>query len=657
MIPDDNRRYYYYPLTTKDFTFESIFSSESVSPCSFYEERGFGADFCYLIPGYHHRDALILYNAPPIYETGTNINVIKFILKIAEQSINQQELLVVDEGMVAYPGTIYLSPDNCEVLFLTAKDKTVTTLKVETSLTTKGLKKYERSLQVIDDENAFKKFDTSAIVQLKVDGQLRVQAISADRQFNYFKGFVYGIASGLAGYKSEMEIRLKKSLQEMINGFAELKNRSDNRPKTTSRYSRPGSFTSNASELSDAKLKNTIKEAAKLFSEHFPGRPFSQSGLVEFLRIQFSHRLPTIEDAHRFVNYMMLADEIFQTDQFQRLKTYYYKHSADSNPLFFFDMVDQQLDQFMAAVRAGQSRQMDVTYEQFKNAVFELNRFLDGVLLKQANTKTIDLSPIHYDSATNSLQISDDFLDMSPGNLEEFIYISNVILQHPKSGRGDADKQIILSMVDQVGSSFGKKVSGKSTHLYQYLNNEVTEYSFEKVSSVVMQNFVAFVFNPDSAEKLDSYLEARLIAESWMAYAFWCAFNGFTGTSRNLVKPVFESGNRTIQNYLDKYLAEQYATISVLPAISPTSVIKKKIETNEIVPAITEKDDDKDKLFYQSFIDGKVNLSFNDFLSIIQMRDKETILKVLSKKHKIGKKEGGKIIDNYNGFMESALLF
>src|SRR5688572_16964686 len=138
-------RYYYYPLYSNDFNFENIFASESISPPSFYGERGFGIDYFYAIPNYHHKEALILFNAPPVFqiENPVNSDSIKFILQLSEASVDIDEAYVVGEGIIGYQKTVYLNRENFRILFFSERDKKLALLKSETSLPTKDLKKYQ----------------------------------------------------------------------------------------------------------------------------------------------------------------------------------------------------------------------------------------------------------------------------------------------------------------------------------------------------------------------------------------------------------------------------------------------------------------------------------------------------------------------------------
>lgn len=646
MTEADSTRYYYYPSCSKDFTFENIFSTESLSPCSFYQTRDFGIQYGYVIPHVQHPDALMLYTEPPAYDIQTDNPVTKFIFKLSVHSVDADQLFFVDEGVLAYPGTIYLHRDNFEVLFYSEKDKKVTLLKAETSLPTKGLDKYVSNFKLIDLKST-KKFKTGGIDTLVIDPAVKSEAVLIDRQFNFIKGFFYGVASGLVGGKSDIEVRFSRVLQEMINTFAELKNKADNQSNSGSKYQRSATYQPKTVEVDDTRLRSLIKNASALFGEHFPGRAFSETNLAEFLRTKFSHRLYSLDDAQRYINQKALDDEIFGTDNFQKLKNYYYRHSSDRNPLYYFEMIDRQVDQFMVAVKQS-SRSAEMIYEQFKSNIYQLQQFLDKVLLKKAGNKTVDLRPINYNSTDHTIQINEGFKNLSSDLLQEFAHITNILLASPKQGKGETLKDTAVQIVGAVG---------KASPLYRYLTGELPTYSLDYESSIVAKNFVAFVFNTDSAEKLQNYLETKMIDEGWMAYAFWCTYNGFANTSRNLVKPIFESTNRSLQTYLDKFLGEVYTGIYM----RKHHAFDKTVLTGTVSSVQTSPTDqdhrDKSQEFYDQFILGKFKMDLRQFLEAMNQETKEAIIKYLKDHHRVAKKDATKMIDQYREFTSTETLF
>src|SRR6478672_12126413 len=197
--------YYYYPLSSKDFTFENIFSSESISPPIFYKNRGVGIDYFYVIPDVNHKDAIILYNNPPIYDVE---NSLKFILQIEESYLDMNSLIVISEGVFAYQKTIYLNKNNFTLNFCSERDKRISILRTETSLPTKKLDKYIENFQLIN-ENACKKYFFNDST-LKLDTSKTIFLIQADKKYNQFKGLAYGVAAGLYSKLPQEEVQFKK---------------------------------------------------------------------------------------------------------------------------------------------------------------------------------------------------------------------------------------------------------------------------------------------------------------------------------------------------------------------------------------------------------------------------------------------------------------
>src|SRR5687767_11479169 len=263
--------YYYYPLCTKDFTFENVFASESISPHVFYSRRGFGIDYFYKIPKVHHENAIILFDAPPVYETGSdNSNIFKFLLAVDKEYLDQTEITTLSKGIIAYKKTIYLKKNHFKVLFFSEAEKKVICMRSETSLPTKGLKKYLQNFKVIDEDDC-RKFDFSIIEEQKIDnGGLR-EEIFYDRLYNSFKGFVYGVIAGRQSEKSKEEIAIKRNFQEVVNCFSELRNRKEtevNRRGT--RYGKSFRVPQVSLKSYYDKLIHAIAVAEKLFYDLFP---------------------------------------------------------------------------------------------------------------------------------------------------------------------------------------------------------------------------------------------------------------------------------------------------------------------------------------------------------------------------------------------------
>ncbi len=631
-------RHYYIPLCSKDFTFENIFSSESISPINFYSKRGFGIDYFYPIQDYQNHETLILFNNPPIYSVNDIPgDVIKFILAITETAICLSEIIAINEGLIGYQKTIYLNQDNFKILCFSESDKKTLLLKSEGSLPTKSLKKYSRNFEIIS-ENSCVLFDVSAIKMLNVKNEAFQEEITFDRHYNFFKGFIYGVFSGIINTKSPQELKIKQSLQNITNTFAEFKNRSEGNLRENSRYS---ISKSPSIYLFEKKLRESINESYLLFLDLFPESEVSEKKIATFVFEAFKSRFKSQEEALQFVNFQILSDELFETSNFQKLKTLFSKKNKEFNPLLFYYTMTEQIEYY-----ASKGTKESVN-DNFKDALHKLSNFIESRFLTSSSSKRIDLTKIKYNPENNSITIDHQLNLISDKQTEEFVLITNDILHHSKFGKGEATKESLLTIVESVGARFSKTKEGKTSLLFQYLNNEISSYSIEKASSNVMKNFVAFVFNPNSIEKLINFIDSKEIENEWMAFAFWGAYNGFANLSKNFVRSIFDTNNHELQKYIDNYL---------------TSTFYPKEEQLIVNEVNAQQDNNKlsfssrEKEFYDKYIHKKHSISLDEFVVTLKNKKQEAILEELKEKYNINKTSGKSLIKHYKEAIDSSLF-
>ena len=648
--------YYYYPLCSKDFTFENIFSSESISPSRVYELRGFGADFFYTIPLYHHPEMLVLYNNVPQYSiTEPNYEALKFVLKIKEDAIVTDKLVFISEGIVGYTGTIYLNRQNFELLFFSEKELTVTCLRSETSLITKSYKKYANNFKIIKNSDCVP-FDTSSIVQIVNDKDDLQQTIVYDRNFNSFKGFCYGLAAGLNRSFNSNDIVLKRSLQEITNNFAEFKNRIGiETSRTFNKGYRKNEIKGNLE--SNSKLFNSINRTEQLFRNYIPGESYSEKAFEGYVYALLKKQNFEIEEIKQFIKFKKMEDLLLGTNTLSKIKSAYLKTDS-KNPALLFEVLRECVSNYSRSANLNSDwakLSLEKSNDSFKQTIFELSKLVNIQSAKSVGDSQVNLSELHYDSKSNEVRIDPTFQNLNSNIQSEFVVILNTILHNTKSSKGDAKIDDVLSLVDLVATRLNGQTNGKKTHLYQYLNGEITDYDPDKISSIVMRNFVAFAFNPDSLEKLENYLNAKRIDMNWMAYSFWCCYNGFTNISRNFVAPFFDGTSLENTIYLDQFIPECFLNGK------STSIQKELKSPNELSQAgektIPLDKDEIISLFFEKYIGGKFKLSLAQFRELIKLNDRDAMIDSLKKNYRISKREAGKIIDQFEDQSRSPSLF
>ena len=640
-------RYYYIPLCSKDFTFENIFASESISPPIFYKERGFGIDYFYTVLN-KIETALILFGELPSYTIPfKNDDVQKFILAIQEDSLDLNDLVFLKEGIFSYPKTVYLNRRNSKILFFSEKEKRLITLKSETSLPTKSFYKYEEEFEIIS-ESMCKNFDLTDIEFSKIPSVDLSEQISKDRKFNNFKGFIYGLTTSLLNLSSGSHIKLKSELQSFTDAFAEFKNRLENDSKISSR-----TYTKNISVESYFQKALTIVENLNSeFAKAFPPAGFSDNLLADFLLEKQGDFLRNIIEAQQYINFTKLNDKILGTTSFEKLKYLYYLNNVDKNPLFYFDLIKNKLDFYYSSHKSNSvssKKNKEESNEIIKDALYSLEKIIEVQHLDNSKNSVISLAGIELDILTNEITLTNQFSFLEKPLIIEFSQILNVLFTRSKIGKGEINNAQLLEIVADVENKYSKSKKNKPSSLYQYLNNEIDTYSIDKVSSIVMQNFIAFIFNPNSIEKLRGFLNAKKINHSWIAYSFWCTFNGFANISGDFVNPIFKSQNKKIQDYLDDFLFEVlYAFLNNSIKETGAHINKKETPSSQI--------GEKGLKDLHSKINKKYNIPLEDFEQIFKQEDRDLFYKILKDKYKIVKKEAKNIYDSFLEFKKPSLF-
>jgi hypothetical protein len=350
-----------------------------------------------------------------------------------------------------------------------------------------------------------------------------------------------------------------------------------------------------------------------------------------------------------------MEDLALGANNFSKFKSQYLK-SDHKNPILYFEFLREQVQAFASQLNsttdwAKSSR--DKASDSFKKTLYELSKVADSQAAKSEPSDFTRLEKINYSLESNDLIIQEQIGAYTPATFDDYVAIVNIIIKNGKLGKGDTPKDDLLNLVDIVASKLNSNKPGKASHLYQYLSGNVNEYDSSKVQSTAMKNFIAFVFNPDSIERMESYLNTKEISDKWMAYSFWSAFNGFANLSRIFVAPYFETSNRAITDPIDRYFSKYFKPEMQIhnEEITTPKEVKMKASKSE------ENRQAKIEDFYNEFVNGKFKLSLAQFESIVSLEDPEKMVSELKAKHRIVKKDGVKLIDRFRDQVKAPSLF
>lgn len=635
--------YLYHPLCTKNFTFESLFSTCSISPNSFYPRRDFGTNYNVLIPQVHHPDALVLYNQMPQFDTNYASNVSKFILAIDRKILDQSCLNELTNDIYYYSKTIYLTKSNFKIFFLSEKDRTIAILKTETSLITKNVKQYEKNI-LVTSEDLLTHYDTSSISSLKNSDRQIESQIQFDKTFNATKGLLAGMMLGIQKAKVPSHIAAQRLVDEVKQYVTTINNRIQ---FASSKYKRPQV---NNSLLS--KLRAEFETSMSSLEQHIISitniEAATEEEIAEFL-FQHTKRFSSFSDVQEYINYVIITDSFTGRNDFALLTKFYYKNQPNKiDSQFYLELIRAYVDQIFDSLVENQSNLLSrgISESDYEVSVEKIKEFIDNHWTTSADLKL----KYHHDFDINfeekTIAFLPSFSILTTDEAREFSIMIKIVLNNSKNSKNETSSDQILLIVKLVSEALSSSVNGEKSQLYKYLNNEIKNYSIEKINDDILKNFVSFTFNSDSFDNLVNFNNARGISKSWIAVSLWCAYNGYAnipGVSENSIfskstenSPVDLELENICDDLIDKYQPKCRNT---------DNETNHSKENADFILKVSQ--------FYRQFIESRYSINYTDFLLLAKLKSKAHIKKNLTEKCGIGKTDSKKIADSFFEFMSS----
>lgn len=553
---------------TTSLNFGNILSSESISPEIFYSKRGFGFDY-YENP-FHIKDYIVFFERYPFIEipTSDEIDVYKIVLEFDASDLQLEKSGI--NGVWLCPCTVQITLKNLKKVYFSSKDeKDRVVAKAGSSKALKMLLKYEPCF-ITKMPIQQTPYDLSKIVPLQ---NVNLETfVEQDRIFNSFKGFIYGLICGKSNQKTPNEIAYAKSLQDIKNGFALLKNSlahtSFSNFSKEKKYNRPSYNTYDYNTTSEVlkNLNKSIDESERLFISSIDtiGKvDFVLEYLKKVVFKSFTKLVSTehLEGALQLAKYMRGFEKNLERDA----RNWFWENNLN-NPYILYDVIRYSVQSYRET--SNKERQDDFDSDILK-ALFRLEKNAESVLLKKVKSEPIiDVNLIEF----QNLEIRLFEALNKDGNFEPLI---NLVLQNSKRGKGKINDNQLIFIVEKAGELYQKGV-GKKTNLYRYLIKHDLTYTEPANTSIVMKNFTSFIFNPNDIEKLQKYIEEKGVAEPQYAFAFFGAFNGFASLSKDFTKPVLS--NQNFQISLDNYFEKIQSNLRHIKTFFNTENIQTEVE-------------------------------------------------------------------------------
>ena len=205
-------------IPTSTLNFNNIISSESISPYSFYDLRGYGFRRFVKVDLNNLDNAILLYENFPIFEIeDEELENYPMVIEVYVDSCCVK-LEKVKEGVYACTETIYLNPFDTRILFESYQELVKTKSKAEPSIEAKLTKLYDGCYSLIDNSIVKKSYTIEAIM----DAELNLDALNKDIRINKLKGFLYSyIIAANKSYDSNI-VSLKMHVRQLINTLSAI---------------------------------------------------------------------------------------------------------------------------------------------------------------------------------------------------------------------------------------------------------------------------------------------------------------------------------------------------------------------------------------------------------------------------------------------------
>ena len=217
-----------YYIPTSSLNFNNILSTESISPKSFYERRGFGYSRWFTVEENSIEHLTLLYDKPHMFERPqSDIEDHPMLIEIDVDD----EFSKLTDGVFYTNRTIYLNPWQTKFIFFAEKDKTTALSLSDSSLETKLVRLYQRKIYVHQFEGTYSIAQKDSIPPIgDIDG-----LVEEDYVINKMKGLLYGYYIGANLSSTKENVQKLDALREIQNIFSSVLSSYDKTPSSAQR--------------------------------------------------------------------------------------------------------------------------------------------------------------------------------------------------------------------------------------------------------------------------------------------------------------------------------------------------------------------------------------------------------------------------------------
>lgn len=584
-----------------------LFTTESISPISFYEERNFGNPVNRNEEAIEDTNKLILFN-----DTVQN----PILLKISSALLDTNCLTEIKSSKKSslkgfeYSKTIYLKKGYFNVCFSSEAKLNELLNNTFMLLEVKTTNKYKSDFIIIDTIP-----EKTAFYQAQLISDKTAFQPFFDRAFNQIKGLIYGCLIGSIGTLEEKE-------QNLISDLSKLKN-------TIGSIHTDIVLSEEYSGVWLINIRKQIKDCQKSYFDNFG----KQSDVLDTLLM----RLEEIDNLNkmRCAELSKQKSPIYKRDyekeqevlEKTKRKLYQYEHEHEitflkeeletikqeekrrgelkgkTREYFKIGTVEydrkQELKQQITKLEENDEyqilkkevnlqeerlRSFQFGFTQFDTSITEqfsrISEYLHEITKKATNyflsknNKSNNFPDISFEIDITKLadyyfNYSKEYRDFSvvfPTTLSKSLNESelqllsvavNSILSKPQGRLGNFSEQNILEIIKDIGEHLPEN-SDKQTLRAYYKYRKGTNDSFTFPENSVIANIIVFLMKLNGHDQINKMLVSKNIHNRQIAFLLYGAYLGFANMPKTFTNIVFDSDNTELFDYIDNYLFNNY---------------------------------------------------------------------------------------------------
>ncbi len=594
-----------YWLPISQWNLNEVFSTESISPSSFYEVRGFGN------PVNRNEEKLEDENFLVLFEKRIPHKV---IIEISSDLLDASALQKTKAGYINYYKTIYLQRGNFKIYFNSEVDLQNFKSQQFMLLEVKTINKYDKDHLIVSECKTSETIDVA--YQRSFLTEQRDDEPFFDKAVNQIKGLVYGYIIGSIG-------TLKKDEQDLVSSLTKLKN-------TMSGVHTNIILSKAYSSVWLADLKNQISKCEKTYATIFN----KTSPLFKILAFRLEeidalnkNRCKKLEEKSKSdykIEYKRIQDELEKA----KVDLYLYEDKNEIKSLKI-ELEQIKLEEKEKGKSEGKTRvyykKGSVEYErkQYLKSEIELleksdveyQRLKNNVTLSESELRSFAIEGTEFDSSineqfyriieqlneiskkTNNFFLSNnkknDLYDFSfeidhsalknhyYENIKDYcdyniqlpktllneildddiklIAISiNAVLSSPQGILGSYSEENILNIIKYIGLNLD---DGENKDImrnyYSYRKGNTDEFSFP-TNNDILSCVIIFLMKLQGHEQINKMLITKGLKFKQISFMLYGAYYGFANLPKTFTNIIFENNNIEMQEQIDEYLCTNY---------------------------------------------------------------------------------------------------